>query len=122
MVTTPQNYAARRRHDLLADVAEHTALRLVKKHGMAEDVAADIGNDLADWMADHFGGQNVYFVKDEGYKLNERDLSIFNEIERGNAYEIAAKHGLSYVRVYQIYKRVLTELRKQTQPRLFTDG
>lgn len=116
------NYAARRRHDLLSEVAEHTAQRLLEKHGIDLETATDVGNDLADWMADHFGGQSVYFVKDEGYKLNDRDLAIFNEMERGNAHEIAAKHNISFVRVYQVYRRVLAEMRKRTQPTLFEDG
>ena len=116
-----ENIAERRRHELLAGVAEHTALRLVRQHNMEPEAAADIGNDLADWLADHYGGQSVYFVKDEGYKLNDRDRMIFERMGRGNAHDLAAELGLSFVRVYQIYKRCLTAARKDRQPQLFGD-
>lgn len=113
------NLAERRRHELLASVAEHAALRLINEHGLGPELAADVGNDLADWMAEHFGGQSVYFVKDEGYKLNERDRYIFERMERGNAQELAAELGLSFVRVYQIYRRCLKAARAARQPQLF---
>lgn len=115
------NHATYRRHELLSAVAEHTAQRLMEKHTLSLDVATDIGNDLADWMADYFGGQSVYFVKDEGFKLNARDQMIFERMQRGNAHELAAELGISFVRVYQIYKRCLAEARKRRQPELFAD-
>lgn len=115
------NHASHRRHELLASVAEHTAQRLQERHGLDLDKAVDIGNDLADWMADYFGGQSVYFVKDEGYRLNARDREIFEKMSRGNAHEIAAEYGISFVRVYAIYRRCLAELRKRQQPALFGD-
>lgn len=115
------NHAAHRRHELLAAVAEHTAQRLVEKHKLPLDQAADIGNDLADWMAEYFGGQSVYFVKDEGFRLNARDRMIFERMARGNAHELAAELGISYVRVYQIHRRCLAEARRRLQPQLFPD-
>lgn len=111
----------RRRHDLLASIAERTALRLVEVHGMREEQAADVGNDLADWVAEHYGGQSIYFVKDEGFKLNARDRYIYERMARGNAQDLAAELGLSFVRVYQIYRRCLAAARAQRQPQLFTD-
>lgn len=114
-----ENIAERRRHELLAGVAEHTALRLVQEHKLPEELAADIGNFLADWLADHYGGQSIYFVKDEGYKLNDRDRYIFERMARGNAHDLAAELGLSFVRVYQIYRRCLAAARAARQPQLF---
>lgn len=108
------------RHELLASVAEHTALRLIEQHGVDVEVASDVGNDLADWLAEHFGGQSVYFVKDAGFLLDERDRAIFERMRRGNAPALAAEFGISYVRVYQIYKRRLKEARDLRQPQLFT--
>lgn len=113
-----EQHSTARRHELLASVAEHTAKRLIDKHGLEVELAADIGNDLADWMADYFGGQAVYFVKDAGVQLNERDRKIFEEMRRGNAHELAAKFGISYVRVYQVYRRCLEAARQARQPDL----
>jgi Mor family transcriptional regulator len=108
-----------RRHELLADVAEQTAKRLIEKHSLDEDLACDVGNDLADFLSTHWNGQNVYMVADSQFKLSKRDLEIYKRMERGNAHDLAREFGLSYVRVYQIYKRCLTAARARRQPELF---
>jgi Mor family transcriptional regulator len=108
-----------RRHELLADVAEQTAKRLIEKHALPEDMAFDVGNDLADFFSAHWNGQNVYMVADSQFKLSKRDLEIFRRMERGNAHELAREFGISYVRVYQIYKRCLSAARARHQPSLF---
>lgn len=108
-----------RRHELLADVAEQTAKRLIDKHAIPEEVAMDVGNDLADFLCSHWNGQNIYMVADSKYKFSKRDLDIFNRMSRGNAHELAREMKISYVRVYQIHKRVLAALRAQKQPSLF---
>ena len=108
-----------RRHELLADVAEKSALHLIQKHGLDEEVALDVGNDLADFLSTHWNGQNVYMVADSQYKLSKRDMEIFQRMERGNAHELAREYEISYVRVYQIYKRCLAAARARRQPSLF---
>jgi Mor family transcriptional regulator len=108
-----------RRHELLADVAEQTAKRLIEKHAITEEVAMDVGNDLADFFSTHWNGQNIYMVADSQYKLSQRDIEIFNRMTRGNAHELAREMKISYVRVYQIHKRVLAALRAKRQPSLF---
>lgn len=110
-----------RRHELLGDVAEKTAQRLIEIHGMEEEKACDIGNDLADFLSTHWNGQNIYMNADAQFKLSKRDQQIYQRMQRGNAHELAKEFGLSYVRVYQIYKRCLTIARSRNQPSLFAD-
>lgn len=110
-----------RRHELLADVAEQTATRLIEKHAVDEEIACDIGNDLADFLSEHWKGQNIYMNADTKYKFSKRDQLIFERMERGNAHELAKELNLSYVRVYQIYKRCLEEARARRQPGLFEE-
>lgn len=110
-----------RRHELLADVAEKTALRLIETHGLDEEKACDIGNDLADFLSQNWRGQNIYMNADAQFKLSKRDQQIYQRMERGNAHELAKEFGLSYVRVYQIYKRCLAIARSRTQPGLFEE-
>lgn len=110
-----------RRHELLAEVAEQAAKRLIDKHKMDVEMAADIGNDMADFLAEHWKGQNVYITADAPFKASQRDREIFNRMTRGNAHELAKEYGIGYVRVYQINKRCLAIARKRNQPELFAD-
>lgn len=105
---------ARRRHDFLQAFAEQAAKRAMEA-GMAEDQAINFGVDLADWIANLYGGQHIYFVKDEASRLSKRDRQICAEMEFGKASDIAAKYGISYVRVHQIHRRWLAELRARAQ-------
>ncbi len=116
------NGADVRRHELLADVAEQIARRLIENHQVDQDKAVDVGNALADFLADHWKGQNVYIAGDQSYKLAERDWEIFARMERGNASDLAREFDISVVRVYQIHRRCLAEYRKRTQHDLFNDG
>ena len=109
-----------RRHELLADMAEQTARNLIK-HGISEEKACDIGNELADFFSEHWNGQNIYMVADSQFKLSKRDHDIYQRMQRGNAHELAKEFGISYVRVYQIYKRCLAIARSRRQPGLFED-
>ena len=115
----PETPNEARRHELLADVAEQIAQRLIEQHGMAEEAAADVGNALADFLASHWKGQSIYMPGDQAFKLNERDWRIFNDFQRGNANDLARQHDISKVRVHQIYKRCITEWRARMQHDLF---
>jgi Mor family transcriptional regulator len=110
-----------RRHELLADVAERIAQRLIEKHAVEEDAACDVGNDLADFLADHWKGQTFYLPADQAYRLDQRDWDIFRRMERGNAPDLAREFGISKVRVHQVFKRCLTEYRRRTQNSLFAE-
>lgn len=115
------NPAIVRRHHLMADMAERVAQHLIEVHGMDKERACETGNDLADFLAKHWRGQDVYFNADSQFYLSKRDHEIYQRMERGNAYDLAKEYNLSYVRVYQIYKRVLAEARARNQPGLFEE-
>ena len=118
-MSTTENPVEARRHELFADVAEQIAQHAIHKHGYEEDKAIDLGNFLADHLAQHWKGQNIYIGGDRPYKLNLRDWEIFNKMGRGNAHELAREYGLSYVRIHQIYRRCLQEYRARVQGGLF---
>lgn len=101
---------SRRRHEMLANLAESSAQFVHTELGMPEDDAIDLGNAVADFVAKHYAGQHIYFVKDMRTHLSERDRQICAEMERGKAVDVASKHGLSYVRIHQIYRRYREEL------------
>lgn len=119
MNDSAETNADRRRHELLLDVAEAVAQFVIDKKLMESDPAMELGNHLADFLADHWKGQKIYMVGDRDFKLSKRDLEIYRRMERGNANELAAEYDISCVRVYQIYKRCLAEARGRRQNDLF---
>lgn len=108
-----------RRHELLADLAEQTAVLVVEKLGTDQDKAIDVGNALADFVSQHWAGQSIYITGDSKHKLSKRDWEIYQRMQRGNAHELAKEYGISFVRIYQIYRRCLEIARAKTQPSLF---
>lgn len=115
----PETAIEARRHELLADVAEQAAQRLIEKHGLDEEKACDVGNFVADFLAEHWRGQSIYMPADQAFKLNARDWEIFRRFERGNSNELAREFGVSKVRIHQVYKRCLLEYRARVQGGLF---
>ena len=107
----PVTKSETRRVELLRDVAEVLAAELIARKVVAEEGAIDIGNSLADFLAKHWGGQQLYIPTNWIFKCDERDQQIFERMGRGKAGELAKEFGLSYIRVYQIYRRVLAEKR-----------
>ena len=81
----------------------------------AED-AATLGDELVDLVHRHYSGQSLYFPKDRGYVRLEHDTYIWHHLRRGNASEIAAHLGVSYVYVYQRYRVMLAESRAAPTP------
>lgn len=114
-MSQPPNKSVVRRCELMQDVAENVATHMAKKYHANEDQAADVGNQVADFLADHWKGQTIYIPADTVYKQSARDAQICERMGRGNAHEIAAEFNLSYVRVYQIYRRWLLAKRVQRQ-------
>jgi Mor family transcriptional regulator len=108
-----------RRHEMLQDVAESSAQFLIREHKMGPEMAGDVGNFVADFLCDHWGGQGIYIPVDSAYKMRERDQQIYARLRLGNAHDLAREFGISYVRAYQIHKRLLAANRARLQPQLF---
>jgi Mor family transcriptional regulator len=102
-----------RRNELFADMAEHAAKHLMVKHAFNQNVAVDVGNSLADFVFSHWNGQSIYISS--AHKISKRDMEIYHRMGRGKAEEIAKEYDLSFVRVYQIHRRVLATMRTKAR-------
>lgn len=106
------------RHEFLSDIVAHISTILVENSidkARAEAAALDVANHLAD----HWGGQNFSFPKDYTYKVSERDLAIFNEANRDNIHEVARRNGISVNAVYRALKRIRPMAIARSQPDMF---
>ncbi|MCM2494578.1 Mor transcription activator family protein [Burkholderia glumae] len=95
--------------ELLVDLSVQIAQALVELASIDTDQAEQIGREIADRMAGHWGGQNIYFPMGVSYRLSQRDRQIFEEFRGDNQAELARKFGVSLQWVYKIIKTVRRE-------------
>ncbi len=93
------------RHELLSDVADHTA-DILKQHGISVDLAEQAGCSISNHLAEHWGGQVISVPKDYLYKLSQRDQIIYNECNGTNLSAVSRKYDLSVRAIYKIIARV----------------
>lgn len=92
--------------ELLVDLTEHVAASLKELVAMDEGSARHVAQEVADRMAAHWGGQNVYFPMGLAGKLSRRDRLIYEEFNGTNQSDLARKWGVSLQWIYKIVKAV----------------
>lgn len=103
-----------RRHRLLSEVAEHVKVSAAEL-GVDNEVAEHIGHALADFLAEHWAGQQVNFPLKDGYGLSPRERAIAAEVASNKRiYEIAAKYHMTERGVRKLISRLT--LRGHIQP------
>lgn len=105
--------------ELLVDLAQHVAVTLVELGKIDQQKAEQFGREIADRMAAHWGGQNVYFPMGLSYKLSQRDHEIYDEFNGTNHSELARKYGVSLQWIYKIVKAVQKEEMAKRQGDMF---
>lgn len=113
MTKEKPNHSEVRRNALFEDFAERASDYLSKTCNVAPDEAIQAGLGLVDLLRDAWGGQTIYIPVDHRFRASQRDWEIHRRMERGNAHDLAAEYGLSFVRIYQIYKRCCQEMRER---------
>ncbi len=106
------------RHELLSDVSDHVAAEL-QVFGVPVEKAEQIGTNIANHMAEHWGGQVIGFPKDYIFKLHARDLDIYNAFNGNNHGQLARSYRLSVRAIYKIVDRVRRREKDRLQGRLF---
>jgi Mor family transcriptional regulator len=95
--------------ELLIDLAQHVAHALGELIDVDSEQAEHVGKEVADRMAAHWGGQNIYFPMGLSIKLSRRDRQIYDDFNGSNQSELARKYGVSLQWVYKIIKAVRKE-------------
>lgn len=93
------------RHELLTDLASHVTAELII-FGIDADKAEQVGDNIANHMAEHWGGQTICYPKDYIFKLNARDLDIYDRFNGTNHMALAREYRLSVRAIYKIIDRV----------------
>lgn len=107
-----------RRAELLSDLATHTAA-IVQEYGLEADVAEQVGAALADFVADHWGGQIITIPKDHAFRLSQRDRLILGEFNGANHAELARRYKMAERSIYKLLARAIRRERDLMQGQLF---
>ncbi|MBI5626094.1 MAG: DNA-binding protein [Nitrosomonadales bacterium] len=93
------------------------AERLIAR-GIANNIAAETGTEVADDIASHWGGQNVYFPFDMAAR---RNAQIYAKFTGDNHDKLAMEFNVSVQHIYRVLKIMLTAEKASRQPGLFPD-
>ena len=107
--------------ELLVDLAEQCSVALRETAGLDKDKAEQVGREIADRMASHWGGQNIYFPMGLSYKMSQRDRQIYDDFTGANHSELARKYGVSLQWIYKIVKTVRQEELARRQGDMFAE-
>lgn len=107
--------------ELLADLVAHTAAIGVELLKLEPDAAEQFGVELAERMAGHWGGQNLYFPMGLSLQLSKRDKQIYSEFDGMNHSDLARKYNVSVQWVYKIVKAVRKAEMASRQEDLFAE-
>lgn len=114
----PDSPMESQRHELLSDVETH-GIEVFLSHGIERDIAEQAAIAIADFLAEHWGGQLVSFPKDYQYKLSIRDLIIYHEFTGNNYPALVRKYQMTERGIRKIIDRVHRRETSRRQPGLF---
>lgn len=90
--------------NLLDEIAAAISFHL-KKLGIAEARALEIGATVAETIRTAFGGQALYIPIAQRRIVAERDAELMAAFTGNNHAELASRYGISVIHVYRLVKR-----------------
>ncbi|MGB3067050.1 MAG: Mor transcription activator family protein [Ottowia sp.] len=107
------------RHELFSDIVTHVEA-LLKDLGLPLEVADQAAVSVADFLADHWGGQYVVIPKDYQFKIAQRDLEMYRS-HKGDFSATARQWGMTERGARKVIERVTKRLIAENQGRLFDE-
>jgi Mor family transcriptional regulator len=107
----PEEFKSRRRSvggsELSASMAAVIG-NLLRKHGLGEDQADKIAIEAMGEMQHHYGGQQLYFSREERLEKNSLHEEIFSRFDTNemSAADLASAYGFSLAWIYNILRQV----------------
>ncbi len=91
-------------NSFLCDLADNLTFLAMQKLGADEDTGKNFGEEVTRFLAQHWGGQTIYFPVDIASRLATRNERLFAEFTGDNQAELAKKYRLTTQHVYKIIK------------------
>ncbi len=87
-----------------------------------DKTASQIAGELANRLAEHWGGSMFYVTKNNAWQYHERDLQIWEAFNGNNHFELVQKFNLSLPYIYEILARMRKEYQDRSQSDLFSQA
>ena len=114
-----EKYMESKRHDMLKELAEHVQL-VAEEHGIDEELAEQFGVNVANFIAEHFGGLTFSFPVDYHYKIAKRDKRIFDAHCKGMSMaKLSREYNMTENGIWRVIDRTSKRLKRRMQPDLF---
>lgn len=94
-----------KRHELFTHVSNQVAKEALD-FGLPEETASQLGCNVANAIAELFGGQNLTFPKDYAFKISQRDAQIYHEFKGNNYHELSQKYRMTERGIRKVITRV----------------
>ena len=94
-----------KRHELLTHVSSKIAKEALD-FGIAEEAALQLGCNVANAIAELFGGQNFTFPKNYAFKISQRDAQIYQEFKGNNYSQLSQKYHMTERGIRKVIARV----------------
>ncbi|CAH6025629.1 MULTISPECIES: Mor transcription activator family protein [Klebsiella] len=108
----------RKRHRLLSELADFVT-EMGVDFNLSPEQAEQLGRAVADFLATHFGGQNITFPRDYFFNLSIRDMQIYEKFHGNNWGELSAEFNMTERGVRKVVERVHKRVMAHRQPLLF---
>lgn len=104
-----------RRNELLQDVVDAAVKRLVDL-GAPEVAAQLVAHDVADLVAELWGGQSLSFPRDREWFLSQRELEYYDRWDKGaKLHELTRDSGMTERGMRKMLERIQNKLRRQAR-------
>ena len=107
--------------ELLADLESQACACLLSIAPVDKTTAQQISRQLANHLVANWRGQTIYFPRNYGGILDERDQRIYADFNGKNHQQLAKKYDIAVQQIYQIVKRVRQDEMAKRQIGLFED-
>lgn len=108
--------------ELVADLeAQAIACLMENVPTLDGQTATIISKKLSQHLSCNWGGQLIYFPKNQGGELDERDKQIYAEFDGKNHQELVRKYNLAVQRIYKIVKAAAAHEMANRQGSLLDD-
>ena len=92
--------------ELLADLEAQACACLLSVAPVDKPTAQHISRQLTNHLLANWRGQIIYFSRNLGGKLDERDQQIYADFNGTNHQQLAKKYDIAVQQIYQIIKRI----------------